>query len=172
MWSFSGSCSPLRRSSGATAEQIHRPRPPLRVRGYAPSVEGVNHSRQLGGELRDVFSPPGCQDRVKQQEEREPVSRCHVETHEGRGQNEQGDARLRQLQQIGDAILAIVEVYRSIGFYCNLPLSEAWAEVHAANMRKEPGTTKRGFGRDAIKPPGWCPPNLAAVVHGVRHVAA
>ncbi len=39
--------------------------------------------------------------------------------------------------------------------------ARAWARVHAANLAKVPGTTSRGYGNDAVKPPGWTAPDLS-----------
>lgn len=47
--------------------------------------------------------------------------------------------------------------------YRELPLAQLWAEVHAANMKKERGTeanSKYGNSFDIVKPAGWVPPFL------------
>lgn len=40
----------------------------------------------------------------------------------------------------------------------------AWLEVHRANMDKVPGVGPRGFTADLIKPKGWQPPNIDALL--------
>lgn len=45
-----------------------------------------------------------------------------------------------------------------------MPFDEAWAIVHAANMKKKRGVTKRGHSFDAIKPEGWTPPDLSGLI--------
>jgi len=42
--------------------------------------------------------------------------------------------------------------------------ARAWVRVHAANLAKVPGTTPRGYGNDAVKPPGWAAPDLSDLV--------
>ena len=48
------------------------------------------------------------------------------------------------------------------------PFSEGWRRVQAKNMAKErakdAGESKRGFGLDVVKPPGWTPPDLSDLV--------
>jgi predicted HAD superfamily Cof-like phosphohydrolase len=46
----------------------------------------------------------------------------------------------------------------------------AWVAVHGANMEKVPGIGPRGFTVDLIKPAGWVPPNMDAILslHGYR----
>ena len=39
--------------------------------------------------------------------------------------------------------------------------SDTCMGVHAANMAKRPGMTKRGIANDAIKPDGWVGPEMA-----------
>lgn len=53
-----------------------------------------------------------------------------------------------------DVIYAIIGYFIALG----IDLRPAFAEVHRANMEKEPG---EGF--KLVKPEGWTPPNIAAV---------
>lgn len=48
-------------------------------------------------------------------------------------------------------------------------LSEAWQRVHAANMQKVRGPSKRSDKFDIVKPPGWQPPKLEDLVEHHIH---
>lgn len=72
-----------------------------------------------------------------------------------------------------DALIDCEYFLLGTGAHMGLPWDEIFDEVHDANMRKEPqghaGTSKRRNKLDVIKPPGWEPPNIEAVL--ARHGA-
>lgn len=74
-------------------------------------------------------------------------------------------ANQRDLVQTTDAIIDIIYVALGLAWLLNLPIDDAWREVHKANMRKEraksAADSKRGSSFDIVKPPGWKPPNLS-----------
>jgi predicted HAD superfamily Cof-like phosphohydrolase len=57
-----------------------------------------------------------------------------------------------------DALVDLAYVVLGSAHYHHFPFDEAWFLVHAANLTKVPGPSQR-FGRDALKPPGFCPPD-------------
>ena len=62
---------------------------------------------------------------------------------------------------VADALADLVYVALGTAYKMGLPFAEIWAAVHAANMRKVPGETKRGNKVDARKPEGWVGPETA-----------
>jgi len=61
-----------------------------------------------------------------------------------------------------DDVDALVDlIYFAVGRLDEMGVDfhDAWNQVHAANMRKKPGVTKRGAACDATKPEGWIAPN-------------
>lgn len=58
-----------------------------------------------------------------------------------------------------DALVDVVVVALGTADLHKFPYNDAWDAVHEANLLKVPGPTKRGFGWDLAKPPGWRPPN-------------
>lgn len=61
-------------------------------------------------------------------------------------------------------------VYSAIGtaLIHGFNFEAAMAEVHRANMDKQPGVGKRGHSCDVIKPEGWRPPQLRHMVKQPR----
>jgi predicted HAD superfamily Cof-like phosphohydrolase len=57
-----------------------------------------------------------------------------------------------------DAIADILYVALGTAHLMNLPMNQIWNVVHAANMRKVRGKTKRNQEYDAVKPEGWVGP--------------
>jgi predicted HAD superfamily Cof-like phosphohydrolase len=59
---------------------------------------------------------------------------------------------------VTDALIDLM--YFTLGFMwqMKIPIDKAWAIVHAANMQKVRGKTKRGVDGDAAKPEGWISP--------------
>lgn len=60
--------------------------------------------------------------------------------------------------EMADAIADLVYVALGTAYRMGLPFPEIWDAVHAANMRKVRGETKRGNKVDAMKPVGWVGP--------------
>lgn len=62
---------------------------------------------------------------------------------------------------VADALADFVYVALGTAYKMNLPFDAIWSAVHAANMRKVAGATKRGNKVDAMKPEGWVGPEAA-----------
>lgn len=75
-----------------------------------------------------------------------------------------------RLIDAADAVVDLLYVTMGLSHHMGLPLPELFQAVHHANMKKEPGMTKRGIGQDAIKPDNWKPPedNIAAILYRNR----
>ena len=54
-----------------------------------------------------------------------------------------------------DALADLSYVTMGCAHHMGLPLPQVLDIVHAANMQKVPGTTRRGHKQDAQKPDGW-----------------
>lgn len=73
--------------------------------------------------------------------------------------------RVAIAQELADVVYVAYGTARDLG----IPLDAVIAEVHAANMRKfDDGVALRPDGK-VTKPPGWQPPDVAAVL--ARHGA-
>lgn len=76
---------------------------------------------------------------------------------------------------MADALVDVVYFAKGTACLMGLPWDELWADVHAANMRKERGSKIRG-GRsikvDAVKPPGWQGPRTLDVLRAAGYDAA
>ena len=59
---------------------------------------------------------------------------------------------------VADALADLVYVALGTAHMMGIPFDEVFKVVHAANMQKQRGTTKRGMIFDAIKPEGWIGP--------------
>lgn len=59
---------------------------------------------------------------------------------------------------VADALADLVYVALGTAYKMGLPFDKIWSAVHAANMRKVAGQTKRGNKVDAKKPEGWVGP--------------
>ena len=66
----------------------------------------------------------------------------------------------RNLDLVGaaDALADLVYVAVGTAHMMGIPFDEVFKVVHAANMQKMRGMTKRGMIYDAVKPPGWVGP--------------
>lgn len=67
--------------------------------------------------------------------------------------------RTGDLAGVIDGIIDVI--YVAVGMLVEMGVSQelAFEEVQEANMRRVSGLSKRGNDNDAIKPPGWKPPN-------------
>lgn len=67
-----------------------------------------------------------------------------------------------------DALVDLVYVALGTAALHGFPFDEAWARVHAANMKKMRAASakdsKRNDPYDVVKPPGWVPPDLTDLV--------
>lgn len=69
-----------------------------------------------------------------------------------------------------DGLVDLVYVALGTAHLCGLPFNEAWFAVHMANLAKERATSaddarsKRGHQLDVVKPEGWKPPDIEAVI--------
>lgn len=65
-----------------------------------------------------------------------------------------------------DALADLAYVTMGCAHHMGLPLPRILNLVHAANMQKVPGTTRRGHKQDAQKPDGWKGPedNIALLL--------
>lgn len=76
------------------------------------------------------------------------------------------------LADFTDALVDITYVVLGAAHLANLPFDKAWAAVHKANMKKKKAKaaadSTRGYVFDVVKPKGWQPPNIGAVLsqHG------
>lgn len=76
-----------------------------------------------------------------------------------------------------DALIDMVYVILGTAHLMALPWEEGWDEVHRANMSKvratNPSQSTRGTAYDVIKPDGFIPPDLKAVLekHNARLLA-
>ena len=59
-----------------------------------------------------------------------------------------------------DALVDLTYVVLGTAYLQGFPFEEAWARVHAANMKKVKGPSERSDKFDVIKPEGWTPPDL------------
>ena len=59
---------------------------------------------------------------------------------------------------VADALADLVYVALGNAHMLGIPFDEVFKVVHAANMQKQRGMTKRGMLYDAVKPAGWVGP--------------
>ena len=71
---------------------------------------------------------------------------------------------------VADALADIVYVALGTAWTMGIPFQAVWDVVHAANMRKVRGITKRGNKNDAVKPPGWVAPEPAIAAILLRRI--
>ena len=64
----------------------------------------------------------------------------------------------RDLVGVADALADLVYVALGTAHMMGIPFDAVFKVVHAANMQKLRGMTKRGMVYDAIKPEGWVGP--------------
>ena len=69
-----------------------------------------------------------------------------------------------------DALADVVYVAVGTALSMGIPLDKVWDAVHAANMKKQPGMTKRGIANDAVKPEGWVGPEKAIAAILAREI--
>lgn len=69
-----------------------------------------------------------------------------------------------------DALADLVYVACGTALSMGIPLDKVWDLVHAANMRKVPGMTKRGIANDAVKPEGWTGPEAGIAALLAREI--
>lgn len=69
------------------------------------------------------------------------------------------------LEDQADALVDLVYVAKGTAVMMGLPWPELWDDVQRANMAKVRGATHRGNLVDVKKPPGWQPPNGAAILY-------
>ena len=74
---------------------------------------------------------------------------------------------LENLTEFADGIVDSIYVLCQAAYMFDIPLKEAFLEVHRSNMRKvgADGTVKRREDGKILKPEGWTPPNLWEVLH-------
>ena len=72
----------------------------------------------------------------------------------------------KDLVGVADALADLVYVAIGTAHMMGIPFDQVFKVVHAANMRKLRGMTKRGMAYDAIKPEGWVGPEaeIAAIL--------
>lgn len=72
--------------------------------------------------------------------------------------------------QAFDALLDLNYVSHGTAHLLGYPWQEGWDAVQRANITKERATSaeasKRGSSFDVIKPEGWTPPDIEAILHG------
>jgi predicted HAD superfamily Cof-like phosphohydrolase len=77
-------------------------------------------------------------------------------------------ANLDDVVGMADALVDIVYVAMGTAYMMGLPWQKLWNEVHTTNMNKVRTTnseqSKRKNLLDVIKPEGWQPPNLKAIL--------
>ena len=71
---------------------------------------------------------------------------------------------------VADALADVVYVAVGTALTMGIPLDKVWDVVHAANMKKVRGTTKRGIANDAVKPDGWVGPERAIAAILAREI--
>lgn len=69
---------------------------------------------------------------------------------------------------VADALADLVYVALGTAHMMGIPFDEVFKVVHAANMQKMRGMTKRGMVYDAVKPEGWVGPEeqIDAIIKG------
>ena len=67
------------------------------------------------------------------------------------------------IAEVADALADIIYVAMGSFIVNGLPYDDIMFEVHRANMDKIPMSTNRAK-YDAVKPLGWVPPNLKAII--------
>jgi len=79
--------------------------------------------------------------------------------------------------KMADALIDIVYVAMGTAHLMGLPWQHLWDEVHRANMTKQRASSdgsdsKRSSPHDVVKPTGWRPPAIAAILRawGWRNV--
>lgn len=92
------------------------------------------------------------------------------ELHEILKAHRQGD-----VVALADGIADLLYVTYGLAQHCGIPIDEVFEEVHEANMRKERSSgdgdprSPRCDGLDVVKPIGWTPPDVAAIITRKEH---
>ena len=73
-------------------------------------------------------------------------------------------ANKKDMANIADGLVDQIYVALGTVVMMGLPFTNLWREVHAKNMAKVRGITKRGHRVDVTKPPGWTPPDLLPIL--------
>lgn len=73
-------------------------------------------------------------------------------------------ADIQDMAGMADALIDLVYVVKGTAVQLGLPWEALMNDVHGANMRKEPGRTKRGQAHDVTKPAGWVGPQTAEIL--------
>ena len=68
-------------------------------------------------------------------------------------------AMQRDMVEAADGLADLVYVALGTAWMMGLPFEKIFDHVHNCNMKKQRGIGPRGNVIDAIKPPGWQPPN-------------
>ena len=63
-----------------------------------------------------------------------------------------------------DALVDLTYIILGTAYLQGFDFDEAWRRVHAANMKKVKGVSKRSDQYDVIKPDGWVAPDLTDLV--------
>ena len=71
---------------------------------------------------------------------------------------------------VADALADVIYVAVGTALSMGIPLDKVWDVVHAANMKKVKGMTKRGIANDAVKPEGWVGPERAIAAILAREI--
>ena len=74
---------------------------------------------------------------------------------------------------MADAIGDLIYVLHGLAHEMGLPMDKILSAIHEANMRKEPGISKRAGGNDAFKPADWVGPEkeIASILYReTKHV--
>jgi predicted HAD superfamily Cof-like phosphohydrolase len=70
------------------------------------------------------------------------------------------DAAIKgDMVEAADGLADIIYVALGTAWQMGIPMDKIFEHVHNCNMKKQRGQTTRGNDVDAIKPPGWIPPN-------------
>jgi len=87
-------------------------------------------------------------------------------------------SQLKATAKMADALIDLVYVAMGTAYLMGLPWRDLWDEVQRANMAKERAAspeesaskTGRGHSLDVVKPVGWTPPDIEAILqrHGWR----
>lgn len=98
-------------------------------------------------------------------------AQCYLTLAEARAEKTNQPIDVAEItHQMAHALDAVIDLlYITLGNaylqgFTEKELSEAWHRVHAANMQKVRGPSKRSDKFDIVKPPGWQPPKLDDLV--------
>ncbi len=72
-----------------------------------------------------------------------------------------------KLPELASELCDLLYVVFGTALEFGIPLGEVWEAVHAANMRKATGGVRRSATGKILKPDGWKPADIAAVLRRV-----